>query len=149
MAPLYRRLMEPRNYKSFGRKRVNSTRKSSRTENPICHRKIGYTKTRSSRQRSGPMSLYAWEIHRRLTHQADLSADNRLKMNMNSYKTFRSSFPNATKDLPLPSSLPSTTPHVSFSAGRSILPIYSQSALYLPNSSLRPISEMLPCFKAI
>lgn len=148
-AQLYRRPMGPPNNKSFGRRRVNSTRKSSPIGNPTFRRKTGYTKTRSLRRRLGPTSLYARDIHRRLTHLADQSADNRSKTNTNFCKTSRSNCPNGTRDLPLPSSLPSIIRHVSSSAARSILPIYSPSALCLPSSSPRPTSEMLPCCKPI
>ncbi len=88
-------------------------------------------------------------IHRRLMHQADPSVDNRSRTNTNSCKTFPSSCRNGTRDLPPPYSLPSTIRHASCSAEPSIQPTCSPSALYLPNSFLRPTSEMLPCFKPI
>lgn len=89
------------------------------------------------------------DIHSRLTHQADPSAGNRLKTNTNSYRTFHSSCPNDIRGLPLPSLSHSTIRHVFSSAERSIRPTCSPSALYLPNSSLPLISEMLPCYKPI
>lgn len=65
--------------KSFGKRRVNSTQKFSRIENPIFHRKSGYTKTRWFRRKSRPTSLYALHLIFSTYNNADLSARPQIK----------------------------------------------------------------------